>query len=112
MTEGKDDMLIAKIFEIFQSIQGEGPYAGVRQVFVRLFGCQAVISSQTSQNDIIRAAKFVKQVDSRLLFILQPNTFDLDKGVVEKCDHFQRLCFKNLPNVRVMPQMHKFMKIQ
>ena len=30
----------AKISEIFQSIQGEGKYLGVRQVFIRFFGCR------------------------------------------------------------------------
>lgn len=29
----------AKISEIFQSYQGEGPYVGVKQVFVRFYGC-------------------------------------------------------------------------
>ena len=29
----------ANISEIFQSIQGEGKYAGVKQVFVRFFEC-------------------------------------------------------------------------
>jgi len=30
---------IAKISDIFKSIQGEGPYQGVSQVFIRFFGC-------------------------------------------------------------------------
>ena len=32
-------MNTAKITEIFQSIQGEGPYVGAKQVFIRFFEC-------------------------------------------------------------------------
>ncbi|MFH1479341.1 MAG: 7-carboxy-7-deazaguanine synthase QueE [Candidatus Omnitrophota bacterium] len=32
-------MMKAKITEIFSSIQGEGPYAGEEQLFIRFFGC-------------------------------------------------------------------------
>ena len=33
-------LMPAYINEIFNSIQGEGPYAGMRQVFVRFEKCQ------------------------------------------------------------------------
>lgn len=73
---------------------------------------KAVVSSKTNKKDILKTTQILSVAKKDVLFILQPNTFDLESGAVEKCDRFQRLCFKALPNTRVLPQMHKFMKIQ
>lgn len=76
------------------------------------FFIKAVVSTKTDKADILKTAKILSRKKKDALFILQPNTFDLGKDVVQKCDDFQRMCFKILPNTRVMPQMHKFMKIR
>ena len=34
-----EDLIMVKIKEIFTSIQGEGPYVGYKQLFIRLCGC-------------------------------------------------------------------------
>lgn len=76
------------------------------------FFIKAVVSRSTEPTDILKAAKMLGRKKKDALFILQPNTFELDKGVVQKCGEFQRMCFKVLPNTRIMPQMHKFMEIR
>lgn len=73
---------------------------------------KAVVTAKTEKADILKAVSLVQKIDPRLLFILQPNSFELTDGVVAKCEEFQRLCFKALPNTRVIPQMHKFMQIR
>lgn len=43
---------IAKIMEIFTSIQGEGPYVGVKQLFIRFCGCNLNCDYCDTNNDI------------------------------------------------------------
>ena len=72
---------------------------------------KTVISSDTDKKDIVKAVTLVKKIAPDALFILQPNTYELRNGVMKKCFDFQDYCVKHLPNVRIMPQAHKLMKI-
>ena len=78
-----------------------------KDVFIK-----TVISSDTDKKDIIKAVDLVKKFDRNVLFILQPNTYELQNGVMAKCLEFQDHCLKHLPNARILPQTHKFMKIR
>ena len=81
--------------------------ASKKDVFVKI-----VISSQTIKEDVKKAVDLVASLDKNLLFILQPNYFDMNNGVVQKCVDFQEDCRKVLKNVRIIPQMHKMMRVK
>lgn len=78
-----------------------------REVFVKV-----VISLDTKEKDVLKAAQLVASVDPAILFILQPNYLDMKKGVIEDCVRYQKSCAKILKDVRILPQVHKFMKIR
>ncbi len=73
---------------------------------------KTVISGETTREDVVRAARLVSAVAPRTFFVLQPNTFDLHNGAVGKCRDFQTVCLKYLSDVRILPQLHKFMKVR
>ncbi len=79
----------------------------VKDVFIK-----TVVSSGTSKEDIVQAAALVAKVDPSILFILQPNFFDLKTGIMDTCMEFQKMCSGLLKDVRVIPQVHKFLKLR
>jgi len=81
--------------------------ASRREVFVK-----AVVSLHTRLDDVLKAAKLTAAVDPEILFILQPNYLDMKKGIIEECVGFQKSCAKILKDVRIIPQVHKFMKLR
>jgi 7-carboxy-7-deazaguanine synthase len=81
--------------------------AARKEVFIK-----TVVSKETLEEDIIKAAKLVSKVDPRILFILQPNHFQIKNGLVKKCVGWQKSCAKILKDVRILPQMHKFLKLR
>lgn len=77
-----------------------------KDVFIK-----TVISADTDQQDIVKAVEVVKRVAPNVLFIIQPNTYELRNGLMDKCLDFQDYCLKYLSDVRILPQTHKFMKV-
>lgn len=73
---------------------------------------KAVITSDTKEEDIRKSIELIKTIDAHLPFILQPNYFEMGNGVIGKCREFQNYCLKYIPNVRILPQLHKFMKLR
>ncbi|MGE0267861.1 MAG: 7-carboxy-7-deazaguanine synthase QueE [Candidatus Omnitrophota bacterium] len=78
-----------------------------KEVFVK-----TVVSLQTDEADIKQSVDMVYEVDPDMLFILQPNTFDLGNGVMNLCQKYETICSRQLSNVRILPQIHKIMKVR
>jgi len=78
-----------------------------REVFIK-----TVISTDTERDDVLRSIDLVADIDPQILFILQPNYFDLHNGVLDQCRDYQKVCFNRLNNVRIIPQMHKILKVR
>ena len=78
-----------------------------KEVFIK-----TVIAKTTTLEDIKRATNLVETINLHVPFILQPNSFELSNGVVNKCLQYYDYCLKQLSDVRILPQMHKFLKVR
>ena len=78
-----------------------------RQVFTK-----AVISNDTTREDVLRSVDLVAEIDPDITYVLQPNYFDCQDGVVRKCLEYQKDCSNRLKDVRIIPQIHKFLKLR
>jgi organic radical activating enzyme len=78
---------------------------GNKEIYVK-----AVVSSETSVEDLKRAAELVAAVDPSIPFVLQPaSAFARFRAVpaVDQVAAWQTLSQRFLRDVRVIPQMHK-----
>jgi 7-carboxy-7-deazaguanine synthase len=81
--------------------------ASRKDVFVKV-----VVSQKTSQRDVVTAARMVARFHPDISFILQPNYFDFNEGVIKKCMGLQDICLKHLRDVRIVPQIHKLIHVR
>ena len=73
---------------------------------------KTVITNDTDAADVRQAAAITARVNANIPFILQPNYFEMKQGVVAKCEGLAKECAKTLKDVRILPQIHKFMKLR
>ncbi|MBF0619889.1 MAG: 7-carboxy-7-deazaguanine synthase QueE [Candidatus Omnitrophica bacterium] len=73
---------------------------------------KAVISKDTSMADMVKAVEMISKGDPTMPFFLQPNHFEIKTGAMEKCLEFQNYGLNYLTDVRVTPQLHKFMDLK
>ncbi|MDP3789331.1 MAG: 7-carboxy-7-deazaguanine synthase QueE [Candidatus Omnitrophota bacterium] len=81
-----------------------------KNVFVK-----AVVTDDTSEDDILRTMGLIKKADSRILLILQPVTTKqggISAAAENRISGYLRLAGRDLENVRIIPQMHKVMGIR
>ena len=78
-----------------------------KDVFIK-----AVVTSDTKEEDIKTAVEFVAAIDSSIVFFLHLNHFEIRNGALPQCLAFQNFCSRYLKDVRVLPQVHKFIKMR
>lgn len=80
-----------------------------KEVFIK-----AVITNDMTDDDVYQAVDLVRHIDPDIPFILQPNYFDMKStsGCIAKCVDLQQYSLKFLKDVRIIPQVHKFMKLR
>ncbi len=78
-----------------------------KDVFIK-----TVITNETIMDDLIKAVEIISKGDPSMSLFLQPNYFEINKGVVDKCREFQQYALNYLTDVRVIPQVHKFMNVR
>lgn len=78
-----------------------------KEVFVK-----AVICNSTNLADLEKAVRLLSNHNKNITFILQPNSFELNGLLSNKIKEFQKFALEFLSDVRVIPQMHKLMRIR
>lgn len=78
-----------------------------KDVFIK-----AVITADTSEADMVRAYELIASHDPGMPFFLQPSHEDIVRGVMPRCEAFQTLGAGYLKDIRIIPQMHKFLGIR
>ena len=80
---------------------------GNKQYFVKI-----IVSLNTIMKDIKIAAKLIAGFNKNTTLVLQPVCEQVSGRLTDKCMKFQKIAGNYLSDVRVIPQMHKFLGVK
>lgn len=78
-----------------------------KEVFVK-----CVICLSTGASDIKKTIKLLKKAGKDIPLVIQPNTLELGKPLIEKAMKYQDILSSVVSDVRIIPQAHKFMGVK
>ena len=73
---------------------------------------KAVICNSTEFTDIKKAVQLLYNFNKSIPFILQPNTYELDRLLMQRIQEFKLYSLEFLSDVRVIPQMHRLVGVK
>lgn len=81
--------------------------ASRKEVFLK-----AVVCRDTAESDLRQAIDLIKEFNSGLILVLQPNSFDDNARLRKKLHHFKEICAREGVQGCVIPQMHKILNLK
>ncbi|MCG2713151.1 MAG: 7-carboxy-7-deazaguanine synthase QueE [Candidatus Omnitrophica bacterium] len=73
---------------------------------------KAVITVSTVNEDIRKLVRMLKEIDKTIPLIIQPDFNGMGQKLVNKAMRFQKYALQYLTDVRVIPQVHRFLNIR
>lgn len=80
--------------------------AAQKEVFIK---CVICLSTRTS--DIKKAAELLKKAGKNIPLVIQPNTRQLGKPLIDKAMRYQDILLGAVSDVRIIPQVHKYLAV-
>ena len=76
--------------------------ASKKEVFLK-----AVICRSTKEEDLREAIKLIKRTSRSAFLVLQPNSLENGRGLLDKCESFKSICWQEKVSTCIIPQIHK-----
>ena len=101
----------------FPSSTGLGDFWQEHESFLRIASqkelfVKAVICNTTELVDLKKAIHLLSNFNQDCPFILQPNSFENDRSLMNKIKEFQRFSLEFLSDVKVIPQMQRLVGLK